>query len=107
MIKETLRKLTEGLNKIEDMEFEELKAEVAEDTDANYHTDAVLAIALHYGLDKYIEKFQAIKNYQDSPNYMGLTIEQSKERLDLTHEMFEELEKIIGEEKAKELYACL
>ena len=99
-----IRKL---LEQFEDYEFEELKAEVTEDTDANCHTEAVLAIALYYELDKYIEKFQEIKNYQDSPDYWGLTPEQAKERLDLTHEMFNELKNQIGEDKAKELYSCL
>ena len=107
MIKETLKKLTEALDTIADMEFEELKAEVAEDTDANCHTEAVLAIANHYGLKEFIDKFQKIKNYQDSPDYMGLTMEQAHERLDMTHKMFDELEKIIGIDKARELYSCL
>lgn len=107
MIKETLNKLTEALDNIADMEFEELKAEVAEDTDANCHTEAVLAIANHYDLKEFIDKFQEIKNYQDSPHYKGLTMEQAHERLDMTHKMFDELEKIIGIDKAKEVYSCL
>lgn len=99
-----IRKL---LEEIEDIEFEELKAEVTELTNDNFHTEAVLAIANYYGLKEFIDKFQEIKNYQDSPDYMGLTVKQAHERLDMTHKMFDELKDKIGIEKAKQLYSCL
>lgn len=107
MIKRTLTRLTEALNELEDTEFELLKQEVEELTDDNEHTQAVLTIADHYNLTDYVQKFKAIKDYQDSPQYQGLTIEQSNERLQLTHKMFDELKQAIGEEKALELYRCL
>lgn len=77
MIKETLKKLTEGLNAIEDMEFEELKTEVTELTNDNFHTEAVLAIANYYNMDKYIPYFSELKAFQESPKYFGsgLTME--------------------------------
>lgn len=107
MIEKTLKRLTEALNEAEDAEFEMLKQEVSNLTDENEHTQAVLAIADYYNLIYYVQKFKEIKDYQDSPQYQGLTLEQSKERLDLVHKMFDELEKSLGKEKALELYRCL
>ena len=90
-----------------DFEFEELKAEVTAYTEDNYHTESVLAIANYYDLKEFITKFQEIKDYQDSENYTGLSMEQAQERLELTHKMFDKLKTMIGEQKAKELYNCL
>ena len=94
------------LESIAEIEFEELKAEVAELTDMNEHTEAVLAIARYFNMPQF-KFFADIKEIQDSPMYQGLTMEQTTERLNKTHEMFDELKNIIGEEKAKELYSCL
>ena len=80
MIEKTLKRLTEALNEAEDAEFEMLKQEVSNLTDENEHTQAVLVIADYYNLTYYVQKFKEIKDYQDSPQYQGLTLEQSKER---------------------------
>lgn len=106
-IKKTLEKLTEGLNKIEDMEFEELKAEVSELTEFNATTEGLLRIADYYNMEEFIPYLTEFKAMQEDPNYQGLSMEQSKERLDVQHKMFDVLKKGIGEEKAKELYRCL
>lgn len=94
------------LEDFEDIEFEELKAEVSELTDNNEHTQALMTIANYFEMPQ-LEYFTQIKKYQDSKDYQGLTIEQSQERLEKSHEMFDELKDKIGEEKAKELYSCL
>ena len=99
-------KINEILEKFTDHEFEELKAEVAEDTDANCHTEALISIASYYEMPQ-LDYFLQVKELQDDPMYQGLTIEQAHERLDMTHKMFDELEKMIGIDKARELYSCL
>ena len=105
-IVESLEKTIKLAEDISDIEFEELKAEVMEDTDNNEHTAAVIAIANYYNMPQ-LDFFLEIKKIQDDPMYQGLTVDQVKERLDKTHEMFDELKDIIGEEKAMELYSCL
>ena len=104
-----MKQIKKLLEDIADIEFEELKAEVTELTNDNFHTEAVLTIANYYDMDKYIPYFSELKAFQESPEYFGsgLTIEQAKERLDQTHKMFDELKDIIGIEKARELYSCL
>ena len=101
-----IKKLLEDLK---DIEFEELKAEVSELTEDNFHTEALLTIANYYDMDKYIPYFTELKEFQESPEYLGsgLTIEQAQERLEKSHEMFDELKDKIGIQKAKELYGCL
>ena len=107
MIKETLKKLTEALDNIADMELEELKAEISELTEFNATTEGLLRIADYYNLEEFIPYLTDFKAMQEDPNYQGLSMEQSKERLDVQHKMFDILKNSIGEEKAKELYRCL
>ena len=107
MIKETLKKLTEALDNITDMEFEELKAEISELTEFNATTEGLLRIADYYNMEEFIPYLTDFKAMQEAPNYQGLTSEQANERLDVQHKMFDVLKKDIGEEKAKELYRCL
>lgn len=95
------------LEQFEDYEFEELKAEVQECTEYNCTTEALLSIANYYNLDEFAVYFNELLEYQNSPKYQGLTMEQAKDRLDIQHKMFDVLKNQIGVEKAKELYSCL
>jgi hypothetical protein len=108
-IVESLEKTIKLAEDISDIEFEELKAEVTELTNDNFHTEALLTIANYYNMDKYIPYFTELKEFQESPEYFGsgLTVEQAQERLEMSHKMFDELKDKIGMEKAKELYSCL
>ena len=99
--------IKETLDKIADFEFEELKVEVAELTDANHHTEALLKIAEYYNLDEFIPYLKELSEYQDSEEYQGLTLEQTKERLDVMHKIFDVLKDKIGEDKANELFSSL
>ena len=106
----TIKKLNEELKQLikeATKDFEQLKSEVAEDTEYNCHTEALLAIANYYNMEEYIPYLTELQEYQDSPKYFGLTPDQVEERLDIQHKMFDDLEKQIGEEQAKELYSCL
>ena len=97
----------EALDDMADYEFETLKQEVADLTDSNYHTEALLKIADYYNLEEFIPFLRDLSDYQSSPNYQGLEIEQIKERLDVMHKMFDILKEGIGEDKANELFSSL
>ena len=99
--------IKETLDKMADFEFEALKQEVTDLTEDNYHTEALLKIADYYNLEEFIPFLRDLSDYQSSPNYQGLEIEQTKERLDVMHKMFDILKDSIGYDKAKELYSCL
>ena len=99
--------IKETLDKIDEFEFETLKQEVADLTADNYHTEALLTIAEHYNLDEFIPFLRDLSAYQDSEEYQGLTLEQTKERLDVMHKIFDVLKDKIGEDKANELYSSL
>ena len=97
----------EALDDMADFEFETLKQEVADLTEDNYHTEALLKIADYYNLEEFIPFLRDLSDYQSSPNYQGLEIEQIKERLDVMHKMFDILKEGIGEDKANELFSSL
>ena len=97
----------ETLDQMADYEFETLKQEVADLTDSNYHTEALLTIADYYNLEEFIPFLKGLSEYQDSPDYKGLEIEQLKERIDVMHKMFDLLKEGIGEDKANELFSSL
>lgn len=99
--------IREALDKINDLEFENLKAEVADWTENNCTTEALLEIAKYFNKTDYIPFLQDLSDYQDSPNYQGLELEQAQQRREVMHKMFDELEKEIGKDKARELYSCL
>lgn len=100
-------KINEILNEIDEFEFDELKNEVAELTDENAHTEALLAIVNFFNLEEFKEFLNNLKEYQDSPNYRGLTMEQAQERHAVYEKILDRLEELIGEEKLKEIYSCL
>lgn len=103
----SIKKLTEELSKLmenfEDIEFEELKAEVSELTDVNNHTEAMMLIADKYDMPQ-LEGFKKIKKIQDRE--YGLDIGLAAERHELYKEMFNQLADKIGKEKAQELRSC-
>lgn len=102
-----MEKIKKLLENIEEIEFEELKAEVGELTNDNFSTEALLTIANYYNLDEFIPYLKELKEFQESPAYQGITGEQAQERLNVQHKMFDILKNKIGKEKAKELYSCL
>ena len=102
-----MRIIRETLDKIDEFEFECLKQEVADLTDSNYHTEALLKIAEYYNLDEFIPYLKELSEYQNSEDYAGLTLEQTKERLDVMHKIFDVLKDKIGEDKANELFSSL
>lgn len=97
------------LEQFDDYEFNELKTEIEELTNDNFHTEALLTIANYYNLEEFIPYLTELKELQESPKYLGsgLTMEQVEERLEVQHKMFDILKDQIGIEKAKELYGCL
>ena len=103
---ERIKKILESM---EDIEFEELKAEVSELTEDNFHTEALLTIANYYSLDEFIPFLTELKEFQESPKYLGsgLTMEQANERYEVHKKIFEILKDKIGVEKAGELRSCL
>ena len=90
---------------VESLDNEDFKNELRELTDYNEHTKAMLLVATHYNLEKYIEEFTSILEEQEKVGY--LDSELADKRYSLFCEMFEELAKLIGSKEANEIRSCL
>lgn len=91
-----IRKLIEAF---EDIEFEELKAELTELTSNNYHTEAMMLLA-----DKYAPELSSqLAKFKDG----NLSIEQAEERHKIFHELLQKLKSQFDKNHFKQIVACL
>lgn len=95
------------LEQFDEADFESLKTDLMELTDNNEHTQALLTIAQYFNLEHFIEYFKEFKAKQEKDNYKGLTMSETRERLAMSHRMYDTLKDKIGKEKTDELYCCL
>lgn len=98
------KRIKELSEAFDDASFEELKADIREKTEYNDHTGACIQIAAYFELEDLLKEFKDLRAYQMKNG--GYDMEQSKRKSELYHQMFEEIEKLIGHDKMLELYRC-
>lgn len=98
------KRIKELSEAFDDASFEELKADIREKTEYNDHTGACIQIAAYFELEDLLKEFKNLRAYQMKNG--GYDMEHSKRKSELYHQMFEEIEKLIGHDKMLELYRC-
>jgi len=83
------------------MEFEEFIEELADMTDRNFHTEALILVSEYYGLKKYTKILEKISEIQDVVGYLPVELSTYK------YSLYQEIMKYIPKEDFEAVQSVL